>query len=241
MKRRDILRLALGAGALHLLGCGGSITGTTGGDDACAVIPPETAGPFPGDGSNGPNVLDQAGVVRSDIRSSFAGRTGTAPGVPLAVTLQLVSAQNGCAPAPGRAVYLWHCDQAGRYSLYSAGVTSQNYLRGVQEADASGLLTFVTIFPGCYQGRWPHIHFEIYPSLAAAASVSNEIATSQLALPSAACAEAYATAGYETSAANLQGVSLATDGIFRDGADRQLAAVTGSAAAGFAASLTVAV
>ena len=57
---------------------------------------------------------------------------------------------------------MWHCDRLGRYSLYGAGVTNQNYLRGTQEADASGNVTFTSIFPGCYSGRWPHIHFEVY-------------------------------------------------------------------------------
>lgn len=201
--------------------------------------PPETAGPFPGDGSNGPNVLNQLGVVRSDIRSSFAGLSGTAQGVPLSVTLKLVALQSGCAPAAGSAMYAWHCDRAGLYSLYSAGVTNQNYLRGVQESDTLGELTFVTVFPGCYAGRWTHVHFEVYPTLAA--NFANEIATSQLALPASACTEAYATAGYESSAVNLQRVSLATDNVFRDGADRQLASLTGSAASGFSAMLTVAV
>ena len=38
-----------------------------------AEIPQETEGPYPADGSNGPTVLTSTGVVRSDIRSSFAG------------------------------------------------------------------------------------------------------------------------------------------------------------------------
>ena len=56
---------------------------------------------------------------------------------------------------------------------YSSRVTNENYLRGVQESDVDGVLRFETIFPGCYPGRWPHIHFEVYPSLADATSVSN--------------------------------------------------------------------
>ena len=83
-------------------------------------------------------MLDKAGVVRSDIRPSFAGLSGLASGVPLTVTLQLVDLQNGCAPAAGLAVYVWHCDAAARYSLYNRGATDQNYLRGVQESDANG-------------------------------------------------------------------------------------------------------
>jgi protocatechuate 3,4-dioxygenase beta subunit len=93
-------------------------------------------------------------------------------------------------------VYLWHCDRAGLYSLYSAGATNQNHLRGVQAANANGVVKFTTIFPGCYAGRWPHMHFEVYRSLTAATSVSNKIATSQIALPKAACDLVYATTGY---------------------------------------------
>ena len=40
-------------------------------------IPEETAGPYPGDGSNGVNVLTESGIVRSDLVKSF----GTASGV----------------------------------------------------------------------------------------------------------------------------------------------------------------
>ena len=256
MDRRGILRLAarfgVGVSALQLLGCGGSSnptspsgtdtgTGTTTGTSACMTkVPSETAGPYPGDGSNGPNVLGLTGVVRSDIRPSFAGLSGTADGVPLTLVLTIVSSST-CAPLAGQAVYLWHCDRPGRYSLYSSGVTNQNYLRGVQEANASGVVTFTTIFPGCYAGRWPHIHFEVYPSLSAATSVGNTIATSQIALPKAACDEVYALAGYESSVTNLSRVSLATDNVFSDGSALELATVTGSAAAGMTAALTVAI
>jgi protocatechuate 3,4-dioxygenase beta subunit len=208
---------------------------------ACVDIPEETGGPFPGDGTNGPNALTTSGVVRRDITKGFGSSTGVAAGVPLAVTLTITNTAT-CAPAKGYAVYLWHADQQGRYSMYSNGVTDQNYLRGVQEADANGNVTFTTIFPGCYDGRWPHIHFEVYPSLAAAADASKRIATSQLALPKSACDAAYTAAGYSASPANLAKVSLATDNVFSDdGAARQLPTMSGSASAGFAAALTVSV
>jgi len=255
MDRRGVLRLAarfgMGAGALQLLGCGGSSsptsptetgtgTSTGTGTGACSTIPQETAGPYPGDGSNGPNVLGLTGVVRSDIRTSFAGLSGTADGVQLTLVLTIVSAST-CAPLAGRAVYLWHCDRPGRYSLYSSGITNQNYLRGVQEADANGVLTFTSIFPGCYSGRWPHIHFEVYPSLSAATSVGNKIATSQIALPKTACDEVYAVAGYESSVTNLSRVTLASDNVFSDGSALELATITGSVSGGMTAALTVAV
>ena len=256
MNRRGLLRLAAGIGAgfgaIQLLGCGGSnpTAPTTNtdtstapaetGSSACSTIPRETAGPFPADGSNGPTVLGASGVVRSDIRPSFAGLSGIADGVPLTIALTIVSAST-CSPLAGRAVYLWHCDRLGRYSLYSSGATDQNYLRGVQEADGSGRATFMSIYPACYSGRWPHIHFEVYPSLAAATSVANKIATSQIALPKDTCDLVYATSGYASSVSNLARVSLASDNVFSDGSALELATVTGSVESGFTASLTVAV
>ncbi len=254
MNRRTLLRIAAGLGAcfgsVQLLGCGGDSptspsdasanSGGGTGSTACSRIPAETAGPFPGDGSNGPSVLSLSDVVRTDIRSSFGGLTGTADGVPLTIALTIVSSSS-CSPLAGRAVYIWECDRLGRYSLYSAGVTNQNYLRGVQEADSNGTVTFNAIFPGCYQGRWPHIHFEVFPSVAAATNVANKVATSQIALPKAACDQVYATAGYESSIANLARVSLATDNVFSDGSALELATVSGSVESGFTAALTVAI
>lgn len=253
LNRRGLLRLAAGfgagVGALSLAACGrnpaapsselesSSSTSTSG---CVAKIPEETAGPYPGDGSNGPDVLGQTGVVRSDIRSSFASLSGTADGVPLDIVLTLVSAST-CEPLAGRAVYLWHCDRLGRYSLYSTGITNQNYLRGVQAADANGRVTFTSIYPGCYAGRWPHIHFEVYPSLSSATRVANKTATSQIALPKAASDLVYAVTGYESSVRNAAQITLATDNVFSDGSSLELATVTGSVAAGLTAALTIAV
>jgi protocatechuate 3,4-dioxygenase beta subunit len=263
MNRRGWLRMAarLGGavGTLQLIGCGGdsptspsattdasvttpgatTTTPPASGTSCSTRVPEETAGPFPGDGSNGPTVLSSSGVVRNDIRSSFAGLSGTADGVPLTVALTIVSAST-CEPLSGRAVYIWHCDRLGRYSLYNAGVTNQNFLRGVQQADASGRVSFTSIFPGCYAGRWPHIHFEVYPSLAAATSVANKVATSQIALPKATCDVVYATSGYEASVRNLAGVSLSSDMVFSDGSALELATVAGDNS-GYTAALTVAI
>lgn len=83
-------------------------------------------------------------------------------------------------PLAGYAIYLWHCNRDGGYSMYSSGITAENYLRGVQVTDSNGEVTFSTIFPGCYSGRWPHIHFEVYASLDAATTTpaSNQVRTS---------------------------------------------------------------
>jgi protocatechuate 3,4-dioxygenase beta subunit len=203
---------------------------------AGAEIPDETAGPFPADGSNGPNVLDDEGIVRADITSSVGGSSGVAEGVPMAINLSIVDASNG-SPIPGAVVYLWHCTADGRYSIYE--ISEENYLRGVQVADDAGRVQFASIFPGCYDGRWPHAHFEVYGSLQDATAGATPIKTSQLALPQADCETVYADGRYGDSSQNLSRLSLDTDGVFRDGWTDQLATVAGSVAEGYTASLLV--
>lgn len=209
----------------------------------CGVeIPEETLGPYPGDGSNGPNVLEASGVVRKDITSSFGTSTTKAAGVPLTVTLTLLDNANGCSPLAGAAVYAWHCDQNGKYSLYDSGLENENYLRGVQESDANGQLSFTTIFPGAYNGRWPHIHFEVFESMSNATKAGQVLAVSQIALTEAACKEVYASAGYESSARNFPNTTLKSDNVFGDdGGIYQLAAMSGSVAGGYTAALNVTV
>jgi protocatechuate 3,4-dioxygenase beta subunit len=220
-------------------------TATTGATTAtvtdCSVIPEETGGPYPGDGSNGPDVLAEDGVVRKDITSSFDGKSGTAEGVPYTMQFTIVDVDNGCKPLTGAAIYAWHCDREGRYSMYSQGVTDQNYLRGVQEVDANGVATFTSIFPACYSGRWPHVHFEVYPSVSDATDATNKLVTSQLALPQDVCESVYATSGYEQSVSNLSRVSLSSDMVFSDGVSLQTPSMTGNAASGYVSSLVVGV
>lgn len=206
-----------------------------------AAAPAETAGPYPGDGSNGPNVLIESGVVRSDITGSFGAYTGVADGVPLTIDLTLHDLAKGTLGA-GMALYLWHCDREGRYSLYSEGVTEQNYLRGVQVAGTDGKISFTSIFPACYDGRWPHLHFEVYDTLESAVAGDNARLTSQIALPQDVCDAVYAhDSGYSASIPNLSAVSLDSDMIFGDGWDAELATVTGTPATGLTATLTIGV
>jgi len=232
LNRRSVLRgVGLGALGLGLAACGGE-SGDRGSPTSKSAssgeIPDETAGPFPGDGSNGPDALEESGIVRSDIRSSFGDATGTAEGVPMTVELALSDLADGGSAFAGVAVYVWHCDREGRYSMYSEGVEDQNYLRGVQIADDDGIVRFQSIFPACYAGRWPHIHFEVYPDQQDITDSANAISTSQVALPKAVCEKVYATTGYEQSVANLSGLSLSSDNVFSDdGGASQLATVTG--------------
>jgi protocatechuate 3,4-dioxygenase beta subunit len=123
--------------------------------------------------------------------------------------------------------------------MYSPGATDQNYLRGVQEVGADGRVSFASIFPACYAGRWPHIHFEVYPSLTQATNAGSKIATSQIALPKQVCDTVYATSGYEQSVRNLTEVSLDRDMVFRDGYTDELGTISGDVNAGLTVSLTV--
>jgi protocatechuate 3,4-dioxygenase beta subunit len=251
MSRRRMLRaLGLGAAAAGLAACASTTSTTAGSASATTTasstglveIPDETAGPYPGDGSNGPNVLAESGIVRADIRSSFGGASGTAEGVPLTIQLTILDIANGGSAFAGVAVYVWHCNREGEYSMYSTAIEDQNYLRGVQIADSSGRVSFTSIFPACYSGRWPHIHFEVYPDQASITDASNAIATSQIAIPQDVCDVVYATPGYERSVSTLSQVSLTSDNVFGDdGGVHELGAVTGAVTSGYTVSLTAAV
>jgi protocatechuate 3,4-dioxygenase beta subunit len=247
VSRRQALRvLGVGAGVLGLAACTPSTntasgSGATSTGSGSAEIPDETAGPYPGDGSNGPNVLERSGIVRSDIRSSLDGGT-TAEGVPMTLELTIQDLATGGAPFAGVAVYVWHCDREGRYSMYSEGVTEETYLRGVQVADDDGIVRFTSILPACYTGRWPHIHFEVYPDQPSITDSTAAIATSQVALPKDVCDDAYATTGYESSVRNLAQLSLESDNVFGDDSGAsQLATVSGTTGEGYTVALTVGV
>ncbi len=216
--------------AAVLAGCGesgGAETQTAG----CVAGPRETEGPFPGDGTNrGPgggaaNALAQSGIVRGDIRKSFGATETRAEGLPLSLTLTMANA-SGCTPLAGHAVYLWHCDREGRYSMYD--LPTENYLRGVGVTDAKGEVSFSTIFPGCYPGRFPHMHIEVFKSQDLAGTGKNSVLTSQLVMPGETCAQVYEKAqGYARSVAFFQDMPQPMqDGLFADNTIAQLAAMT---------------
>jgi protocatechuate 3,4-dioxygenase beta subunit len=260
--RRRVLLGGAGLAAATVLsawGCGGGdsstassgsssssgSTGSTGSSSSgtCAVSAEETQGPYPGDGSNTingtvSNVLALTGIVRSDIRPSFGSMTGTAAGVQTTLQLTLVNVNSSCADLSGYAIYVWHCSREGVYSLY--GATDQNWLRGVQETDASGVATFTSVFPGCYSGRMPHIHIEVYRSTTTATSYTNKLKTTQLAFPTDVCTTVYTTAdGYSSSVTNFAQISFATDNVFSDGTSTEMATVTGSVTDGYTVALQI--
>lgn len=256
-RRRMLAVLGIGVAGSALAACGTSTASgstssatttaaTAGGASAIATasgtlteIPDETAGPFPGDGSNGADVLEQSGVVRSDIRSSFGSTTTTAEGVPMTLRLTILDIAGGGGPMVGAAVYVWHANRDGAYSMYSQGVENENYLRGVQVTDEDGVVEFRSVFPACYDGRWPHIHFEVYPDEASITDATTAVATSQVALPKSTCDAVYATSGYERSVSTMSRVSLTSDNVFGDdGGVHQIGTVTGDLSSGLVVALT---
>lgn len=281
-RRRALLRLgALGTwGGLGWLGARHASAAPA--TSNCPVVPQETEGPFPADGTTmqppngmpgaaytgmpppgaapmgGPghappglgtpgtqaqafNVLTLPGVVRSDLRRNLDG-SGEVGGVPLSLRIHLVNHGAACSPLAGHAIYVWHCTREGDYSVYGSGDIRDNRLRGVQVTDAQGQVRFSTIVPGCYMGRMPHIHFEVYAGLAQTVNGRNALATSQLAFPTDTMAQVYArAAGYQASARHLAQMSFASDMVFADGVALQMVKLQGSLAQGFDASLQVAI
>lgn len=237
LSRRKLV--GLGGAGLLLASCDGwpfaeaaepNVTGTAADGSACIKLPRETQGPFPADGSNSRdgatvNVLDKAGIIRADMRPSFGGAMDVAEGVPMTLEVRIVNVGNSCAPLAGHLVYFWQCDAAGSYSLYER--PESNNLRGAAVTDAEGIARMISVFPGCYRGRWPHVHFEVFASADKAASGADSLLVSQFAFSKADCDAVYAAhPAYAASPANFATLTLARDGIFANNTAEQLAAQT---------------
>jgi len=132
-----------------------STTATTPpGNMACVVRPVLAEGPFYSVGEDNPRRTD----LRTDT-STGESKEGVRLDLELGVS-EITEA--GCDPLPGAIVDLWQADAHGVYSdVADAGTAGQDFLRGHQATDEAGRASFVTIYPGWYPGRTPHIHFKI--------------------------------------------------------------------------------
>lgn len=226
LTRRQALEVLGSAGVALVAACSSAPTepsgttsqGGTTNSSGCAVAPSETEGPYP----DRTGMFGNPAFYRRDI-------TEGKPGIPLAVTLNIVNAQAGCAPVANAVVEVWHCDVTGNYSEYGQGA-GQTYLRGLQNTDARGAVTFNTIYPGWYAGRATHIHVEVFVNGAS-------VKTTQIAFPESVSAAVYAAGVYASHGQNS--TTNARDNVFSDGVTDELATVTGSPASGYTAMLTI--
>lgn len=227
MERKQFLRGIGLAGAASLIPFGKALAGTGGDADkptACTVIPPETEGPFPLDLST------TTYYFRSDVQED---RTGA----PLTVKLKILGEDN-CTAMQNVRVNIWHCDKDGVYSGYATpqnpgGVADTKWLRGYQMTDANGEVTFNTIFPGWYSGRICHIHFKVTMS-----STASRVSQLTFDIPAKNAIYAALPALYTKGADPM---TIASDNIFSDGVDYQLAMLTGNATDGYSCYLEVTV
>lgn len=181
---------------------------------SCTLIPVETAGPFPLD------LTENGTFFRQDIRESKTG-------VQLNLKIKIIGNEN-CLPMENVRVNIWHCDKDGLYSGYSQtnnpGQSGLTYLRGYQFTDSNGEVEFVTIFPGWYNGRICHIHFQAYVN-------SSYAAISQLTFPIETKQAIYS----DNSSIYTNGtdpMSISSDNVFSDGYSFQMASLTANSATG---------
>jgi protocatechuate 3,4-dioxygenase beta subunit len=194
---------------------------------SCALIPQETAGPYPL-----LDVLDDKAMVRRDVTE---GR----PGMPLALSLKLVNVNAACGPLANAAIYIWCCDKDGVYSGYAQpGHDTRTFMRGIQLSNAKGVVHFASIYPGWYPGRITHIHFQVYLNADTGGSAT---ATSQLAFPQAVTQAVYGSPLYAARGQNTSVADFAHDGVFSDGVKLQMTKTKGSVDTGYAAKLLVGV
>jgi protocatechuate 3,4-dioxygenase beta subunit len=209
--RRNFIKATglLGAASfmpLPSLAMDGTTTKTIAAD--CTLIPSETAGPFPLD------LTANTFYLRQDIRESQQG-------VPLNLRLKVLGVTN-CQPMSNVRVNIWHCNKDGVYSGYNTnnnpGDASSTFLRGYQITDAQGEVTFKTIFPGWYNGRITHIHFQVYVS-------SSYSAVSQLTFDIEQKNTLF-TAHKDIYTKGNDPLTFSSDNIFSDGYTVQLATLT---------------
>jgi protocatechuate 3,4-dioxygenase beta subunit len=206
--RRDFIKTTGLLGAVSLIPFGKGISKPDDDNGACVLIPTETAGPFPLDLST------NNFYFRQDVREDR-------PGVQLNLRMRIIGVGN-CEPMQNVRVNIWHCDKEGSYSGYSLpinpGQAGKTYLRGYQFTDANGEVEFITIFPGWYNGRVCHIHFQVYVS-------SNYAAISQLTFDIDAKQALY-TAHKDIYTKGKDPLTPGQDGIFADGYEYQVATLT---------------
>ena len=229
--RREALAVFRSAGAAILVLCiprkSSSVQAQSPGTlPACVVRPEQTEDPY---------FVDEK-LKRSDIRSDPSDGS-VKDGVPLKLTLRVSQIGSaGCTPLTDAIVDIWHCDALGVYSDVNDpnfSTAGKKFLRGYQVTDANGTVQFSTIYPGWYPGRTVHIHFKIRTD---GTSRQSYEFTSQLYFDDSITDRVHTQAPYATKGQRT--LKNAQDGIFRDGGDQLLLALT-KTSQGYAATFDI--
>ena len=267
LARRRVLGIlgGLGAGAA-LAACGTSATSTAGttssstsssssssstssssasssGTTPTAELPDETAVPTRVTGPTAPTSWTTPASSAPTSPAASGPRRPRPEGIPLTINLTVTDAGNGYSAMEGAAVYLWHCNRDGQYSMYSQGVSERELPPG-RASDQRGraAATYTSIFPAAYDGRWPHIHFEVYSSVDGGHQQRTDRQDLTDRPPRGGLQGGLRDDGLRGERQNLAQTSLTRDMVFgNDGGIYQLATVTGNATDGYVANLTIGV
>lgn len=194
------------------------------GDGSCTVSPSETKGPFP--------IKTPSQLVLENIKSDRIG-------VALLINLVIENQNNNCEPLSNVLVDVWHCDKDGNYSEYGgtqmqqADYTSVHFLRGRQTTNSKGEVSFISVYPGWYQGRAPHVHVEVLTT------GGSSLLVTQIAFPENISSTVYSSANY--SSHGQADTSNTKDNVFSDSLSDELATLTGNLTDGYTLSKTITV
>lgn len=121
----------------------------------CKITPtiPGAAGSYPG----------RQKIVKSNKVAMPAGKAVYAKGEPL--TLQGRIYDQDCVPIAGASIEIWQADTTGKYKYPNNGtlISSSPAFAGSGKTFSNNLgeFQFITVFPGAYASRAPHIHMRI--------------------------------------------------------------------------------
>lgn len=265
--RRDLLRLLAVMGLGTIAGCGSSTSSGGASGDASGA-----GGDASSDGSSGASDASVADAQSGEAASADAASadapscvltaeqeegpfyvpielirsdiTGGKPGLPLTLSFVIIDTTT-CAPLVGAAVDVWHCDDTGVYSDESSQSTSgETFHRGVQLTDASGKVTFASVFPGWYAGRTVHIHIKVHVggSVSGGAYSGGHVShTGNVFFPQAINDAVAATAPYVTADTNARTKNVDDNVWMNQGGSAYVLDVSGSAATSITASITLGV
>ncbi|KAL3480842.1 Intradiol ring-cleavage dioxygenase [Aspergillus californicus] len=110
-----------------------------------------------------PTVTDGPYYVWGEITRQNVKEELYCDGVDLYLEVQYIDI-NTCKPVPGAFVDIWNANATGVYSgIVATGNEASDgwdstYLRGIQETNEDGVVSFETIFPGHYDDRAIHTH-----------------------------------------------------------------------------------